>query len=185
MNGALTIGTLDGATLEMHDVVGADNIFLFGFTAAQVAAAPRPTAVVRGHRHSRRRTLSSHHLLSSGFFAGGDSDHFGGLVKSLLEVDHFLVLDDYRSYVDAQAEAGAVYGDAREWAKRSILNTARVGYFSSDRAIREYADRISQLTPSPIPPRVSVGPFRLTRDVSRSGTRARCLPPTHCPTNAG
>ncbi len=158
MNGALTIGTLDGANVEIHDLVGPENFFLFGLTAEDVTAAQangrRPADIVTADDE----LSAAIHLLSSGFFAGGDSDHFEGLVKSLLEVDHFLVLDDYRSYVDAQAEAGAVYGDPREWAKRSILNTARVGYFSSDRAIREYADRIWRIDPLPIPPRVGVSP---------------------------
>ena len=149
MNGALTIGTLDGANVEIRERVGEENFFLFGLTADEVverqASGRNPQDIV----DADPELAAAMELLSSGFFAGGDPDWFGGLVKNLLTNDHFLVLDDYRAYVDCQAEVSRVYLDQAEWAKRSILNSARVGFFSSDRAIREYAERIWALPQHP------------------------------------
>jgi starch phosphorylase len=138
MNGALTIGTLDGANVEIRAEVGADNFFLFGLTAAEVEqtlrAGYRPAERVE-RDPELRATLE---LLASGTFAGGDRALFQPLVDNLLQSDPFLVLADYAAYRDCQQRVGEAWLDSEDWTRKSILNTARSGKFSSDRAIREY-----------------------------------------------
>lgn len=138
MNGAITIGTLDGANIEIREEVGAENFFLFGLDAAQVTEQ-----VERGYRPRTcydnspllREVLDG---LMSGRFTGGDRDMFAPLVNDLLNVDRYLVLADFDDYVRAQTDAANTFADAKKWSRISALNTARSGKFSSDRAIREY-----------------------------------------------
>jgi glycogen phosphorylase len=146
MNGALTIGTLDGANVEIRERVGAENFFLFGLTAAEAAAARathRPREVYE--RDAAVRAVID--AIGTGTFSNGDRDLFRPLVDNLLNDDPFLVLADFSAYARAQADAGAAFADEDRWTRMSILNAARVGWFSSDRSIREYADRIWRAEP--------------------------------------
>ncbi len=150
MNGALTIGTLDGANIEIRDEVGAENFFLFGLTTPEVAqvwaGGYRP--VERYEADAELREVID--LIRTGFFSRGDVELFRPLVDNLLLHDPYLVLADFRSYVDCQHEAGLAYADRERWSKMSILNTARSGKFSSDRTIREYAEQIWRAKAVPI-----------------------------------
>ena len=147
MNGALTIGTLDGANVEIREAVGHENFFLFGLSADQVSDLKS-----RGYNPSDYYIANTHlreviDLIGLGFFSEGDKDLFKPLVNSLLSRDEYMLLADYQSYVDCQNEISAAFLDQERWTKMSILNTARVGRFSSDRSIREYCDHIWQVTP--------------------------------------
>src|SRR5690606_26855264 len=148
MNGAVTIGTLDGANVEIRDHVGSENFFLFGHTEAQVravkAAGYRPRALYESDPELR----SVLDLIGRGHFCGGDRELFRPLIDSLLERDDYLVLADYRAYVDCQDSVDDFYRDAERWTRMSIANVARIGYFSSDRAIREYCRDIWRITPA-------------------------------------
>jgi starch phosphorylase len=150
MNGAVTIGTLDGANVEIRDAVGAENFFVFGLSTPEVEARRaegyRPGDLFDTNGGLKEALL----LLRRGFFSHGDTHLFAPLVDSLLNEDHFMVLADYESYVERQHEAGLAYLDTERWTRMSILNTARVGYFSSDRAVREYAEKVWRAGPVPI-----------------------------------
>jgi starch phosphorylase len=142
LNGALTIGTLDGANVEIREEVGAENFFLFGLTAEEVqrlkSQGYRPEDYYRNN-DTLREVLDQ---IRSGFFSHGDRDLFKPLVDSLLYDDQYLLLADYRSYVDCQDEVGRAFLNPVRWTRMSILNTARMGKFSSDRSIREYNEKI-------------------------------------------
>jgi starch phosphorylase len=147
MNGALTIGTLDGANVEIRTEAGAENFFLFGLTAPEVEATLRA-----GYRPAERverdpELRETLELLAAGGFSGGDRELFQPLVDNLLQSDPFLVLADYAAYRDCQQRVGAAWLDAEDWTRKSILNTARSGKFSSDRAIREYCEGIWGVRP--------------------------------------
>jgi len=150
MNGALTIGTQDGANIEIAREVGAENFFMFGLTAAEVASRRaggyRPAEVYEGNAQLRQ-VLD---LIRDGFFSRGDPGQFRSLVDGLLTWDTFMLLADFQLYVDCQAQVGRVYEDAQRWTRMSILNVARSGLFSSDRTIREYADEIWHVPGVPI-----------------------------------
>jgi starch phosphorylase len=150
MNGALTIGTLDGANIEIREQVGADNFFLFGLSTPQVYALKsqgyRPMDYYNGNQELRDVI----DLIRSGFFSRGDSELFRPLVDGLLYQDPYLLLADYQSYIDCQAKVSAAYGDEERWTRMSILNTARSGKFSSDRTIREYCADIWRVKSVPI-----------------------------------
>jgi starch phosphorylase len=147
LNGALTIGTLDGANIEIREEVGEENFFLFGLTTAEVRKMraegyrPRDIYAKNGELHEAIE------LLRSGFFSRGDRNLFEGLVNSLLDRDDFMLLADFESYVDCQSRVSAAYKDTKQWTRMSILNTARMGKFSSDRAIREYCEDIWKIQP--------------------------------------
>jgi starch phosphorylase len=147
MNGALTVGTLDGANVEIRDAVGHENFFLFGLTAEQVvqrkAGGYRPRDVYESNPELRE-TLD---LIGSGLFSNGDRDLFQPLVQSLLDRDEYMLLADYQPYLDAQQRVSDAWRDRREWTRMSILNCARVGRFSSDRSIREYCRQIWNVRP--------------------------------------
>jgi starch phosphorylase len=149
MNGALTIGTLDGANVEIRDAVGSENFFLFGLTADEIprlrAGGYSPRAIYESNS-SLREAID---LLASGFFSDGDRDLFRPLVDSLLHHDEYMLFADYPSYLDCQERVSVAYRDREDWTKKSILNAARVGQFSSDRSIREYCSRIWGVTPKP------------------------------------
>jgi starch phosphorylase len=142
MNGALTIGTLDGANVEIREEVGAENFFLFGLTAEEVRATwlgdYDPVALYRGNDELRAVI----DLIGEGHFARGDRDLFTPLVDSLLKGDPYRLLADFPSYLKCQAEVSATYADADRWTRMSILNVARMGKFSSDRSVHEYCERI-------------------------------------------
>jgi starch phosphorylase len=142
LNGALTIGTLDGANVEIREEVGPENFFLFGLTAQGVADLKAANYKPLEYYERDRELQEVLDLISSGYFSHGDTQLFQPLVASLLYQDEYLVLADYRAYVDRQEEVGHVFGDVKRWTRMSILNTARMGKFSSDRAIREYCQHI-------------------------------------------
>jgi starch phosphorylase len=142
MNGALTIGTLDGANVEIREEVGPDNFFLFGLTAEQVLEVKRRGYNPRHLYESNSALREVIDAISAGAFSNGDRSLFQPIVDSLLGSDDYLLLADYQSYVDCQEKVSAAYLDQERWTRMSILNTARIGKFSSDRSIREYADKI-------------------------------------------
>jgi glycogen phosphorylase len=138
MNGALTIGTLDGANIEIRDAVGAENFFLFGLTAAEVTERKQRGYRPRDFYEADAELREVIDLIGSGHFSPGDPGLFQPLVDSLLNWDEFMLLADYRAYVDCQARVSQAYAEQDRWTTMSILNVARIGYFSSDRTIREY-----------------------------------------------
>lgn len=147
MNGALTIGTLDGANVEIREEVGADNFFLFGLTAEQVDELKARGYRPRDYYEANANLREALDQLSSGIFSRGDTNLFRPLVNSLLEHDPYMLLADYQSYVDCQDQVDMAYRDPQRWTRMSILNVARIGKFSSDRAIREYCQDIWQVRP--------------------------------------
>jgi starch phosphorylase len=150
MNGALTIGTLDGANVEIHEEVGAENFFLFGLTEQQVTQTwtegYRPANIIESNLELRE-TID---LIRSGMFSHGDTELFRPLIENLIHHDPFLVLADYQSYSNAQAEVNNIYRDRNHWIRMSILNAARMGKFSSDRSIRDYCEKIWKVEGEPI-----------------------------------
>jgi starch phosphorylase len=142
LNGALTIGTMDGANIEIHDRVGADNIFIFGLNAAEVAARRREGI------GPQRDILASPDLqraleaIGSGLFSPDDPNRYRELVADLTNHDHFLVCADFDSYMNRQRDVAARWRDKAAWWRSSALNTANVGWFSSDRTIREYCEDV-------------------------------------------
>jgi glycogen phosphorylase len=150
LNGALTIGTLDGANIEILEQVGHDNFFLFGLTTEQVAARKEHGYYPRDYYHTHTELKAALDLISAGFFSHGDGALFKPLVDSLLGNDEYMVLADYPAYIQCQDHVSAVYRDRERWTRMSLYNTARIGKFSSDRAIREYAEHIWHIKPVPI-----------------------------------
>jgi len=148
MNGALTIGTLDGANVEIRDAVGHENFFLFGLTAEDVAQRKAQGYRPRDVYESNQELREALDAIGSGLFSNGDRDLFQPLLHSLLEHDDYMLLADYQAYVDAQARVSDAWGDRREWTRMSILNCARVGRFSSDRSIRDYCRHIWNIEPA-------------------------------------
>ena len=142
MNGALTIGTLDGANIEIRDAVGAENFFLFGLTAGEVAATKAAGYSPRAIYEANPALREAMDQIASGMFSGGDRELFRPLVESLLSRDEYLLFADYQAYIDCQQRVGEAYLDRDDWTRMSILNAARVGRFSSDRSIREYCRNI-------------------------------------------
>ena len=147
LNGALTIGTDDGANVEIRELVGDDNFFLFGQSEPEVEAlwarGYKPAEFYQADDNLRRAM----DLIASGAFSGGDKTVFEPIVSNLLYDDRFMVLADYSSYVDAQAKVDAAYADQDAWTRSAILNVARCGFFSSDRSMRDYIDRIWHTPP--------------------------------------
>jgi len=142
LNGAVTIGTLDGANIEIRERVGADNFVLFGLTATE-AAARRGQGLDMASAIAQSPPLArALEAIASGMFSPDDPARFSGLAESLRRNDHFLVCADFASYVDAQARVDSLWRDSDAWWRAAIANTANVGFFSSDRAIREYAGEV-------------------------------------------
>ncbi len=150
MNGSLTIGTLDGANIEIREAVGAENFFLFGLTTPEVKALKesgyRPWEYYQADPELKEVIdglwPGEAHRIKLGYFSHGDPDLFRPLVESLLNTDTFLLLADYRAYVDCQDQVSQTYRDQDRWTRMSIYNSVRMGGFSSDRTIREYAAEI-------------------------------------------
>jgi starch phosphorylase len=147
LNGALTLGTLDGANVEMREAVGPENFFLFGLTVPEVSALKARGYHPLSYYESNKELRETIDLISSGYFSPGDTQLFQPLVASLLYRDEYLVLADYQSYVDCQEEVDRAFRDQERWTRMSILNVARLGRFSSDRAIREYCKHIWRASP--------------------------------------
>ncbi|MDP2795016.1 MAG: glycogen/starch/alpha-glucan phosphorylase [Sulfurisoma sp.] len=150
MNGALTIGTLDGANVEIREEVGAENFFLFGLTAEEVtrtlAEGYRPWDIYNGNLELKGVI----DLLGSGLFSHGDRGVFQPLIDHLIWHDNYLLLADYASYIICQDQVSAAYRDSNRWTRMSILNVARMGKFSSDRTIAEYCRDIWRVEPVPV-----------------------------------
>ena len=148
LNGAVTIGTLDGANIEIQEEVGSENIFIFGLSAEDVTRTRsqgyRPLSIARNNKELGNIL----HQISNGVFCPDDLHRFKPLVDRLLdEGEHFLVLADYEAYIEAQQQVEQAYRDRDGWIRKSILNTANMGKFSSDRSVRNYADEIWKLSP--------------------------------------
>ncbi|MEU8816561.1 glycogen/starch/alpha-glucan phosphorylase [Actinoplanes sp. NPDC048796] len=143
LNGALTIGTLDGANIEIRDRVGADNFFLFGLDAPAALALRSDAYQPRDHYHSDDELRAALDAVQAGAFGGVGHE----VAASLLDRDEYLTLADYRSYVDCQTEVDAAWRDQERWTTMSILNTARAGFFSADRTVADYLDRIWHAAP--------------------------------------
>ncbi|HMK56593.1 MAG TPA: glycogen/starch/alpha-glucan phosphorylase [Dissulfurispiraceae bacterium] len=146
LNGALTIGTLDGANVEIREEAGVDNFFLFGLTADEIIG------MRHGYnpRHYYEKNPELHLVINQlleGYFSPDDRSRFHPIARTLLDGDRFFVLADYASYIDCQQRVGKAYADREKWTKMAILNVARSGKFSSDRAIKEYADDIWHIEP--------------------------------------
>jgi starch phosphorylase len=150
MNGALTIGTMDGANIEIREEVGADNFFLFGLDAAEVQALRsggyQPMDYY--HRHAELRAVID--MIGEGFFSRGNPEQFRDLLDNLMHHDPYMVFADYQSYADCQRRVDDTYRDYERWTRMSILNCARSAKFSSDRTIREYCADIWSVRPVPV-----------------------------------
>ena len=150
LNGALTIGTLDGANIEIKDAVGEENIFIFGLNAQEVAERKRAGYnpwEPYGQNYEMRRMLDR---IGSGFFSSGDRDRYRPIIDALLkDGDAYMVLADFHDYMACQEKVDECYGTPLSWTRKSILNVAHMGYFSSDRTIQEYARDIWNVTPVP------------------------------------
>lgn len=149
LNGALTIGTLDGANVEIREEVGQENFFLFGLTADEIIRL-RQGYNPRQFVEQNKELAQVMDQLSSDFFSPENRGYFQPIVGSLLESDHYCVLADYASYIACQEEVGRAYKEHDRWVKMAVLNVARSGKFSSDRAIREYAENIWHITPQDV-----------------------------------
>jgi glycogen phosphorylase len=147
LNGALTIGTLDGANVEMREEAGAENFFLFGLTEAEVEAVTRDGYRPADYIERNPELGAVLELIADGTFSHGDTEVFKPLIDNLRYDDPFLVLADYSSYVACQDRVSAAWQDTDAWTRMSILNTARSGKFSSDRAITEYSEDIWNVSP--------------------------------------
>ncbi len=152
LNGALTIGTLDGANIEIMEEVGRDNIFIFGLTSEQVTHLKRAGYHPRDHYLSDPELKQALDMIAGGTFSPDDPDRFRPISDNLLANDHYLLLADYASYITCQEQVDRLYQEPYEWARRSILNTAGMGKFSSDRTIAEYAREIWDIQPEIIRP---------------------------------
>ncbi len=147
MNGALTIGTLDGANIEIRDAVNKENFFLFGLAADEVHALKEKGYNPLDFIESNRELRQVVDLLASGFFSKDEPNLFKPLVDSLLYRDEYMLCADYQSYIECQDRVDAAYRDQERWTTMSILNVARIGSFSSDRSIRDYAEKIWHVKP--------------------------------------
>ncbi len=147
LNGALTIGTLDGANIEIRQAVGEDNFFLFGLTAEEVRAKRAAGYHPWDYYESNPNLREAIDQINSGHFSRGDTSLFKPLVDSLMKYDPYLVFADYQAYVQIQEQISQAYKDGANWTRMSIRNTARMGKFSSDRAIREYCEKIWNAKP--------------------------------------
>ncbi len=148
LNGALTIGTLDGANVEIRNLVGAENFFLFGLDVDEVTDLQQSGYQPRAFVDKDPELAATIDALMSGELTEGDVSAAQAVIGHLLDQDPFMALADYRAYVDCQDEVEALYADPDEWNRKAILNVARAGYFSSDRAIQDYVDDIWHTQPN-------------------------------------
>ena len=159
LNGAVTVGTLDGANIEIRDRVGAGNFFLFGLTADQAVALRQGGYSPRAWYEGDPELKAAIDALTSDAFSGADRDAVDPVLSSILDWDEYLVLADYRSYIDCHDRAvGPAWTDQDRWTRMSILNTARSGFFSSDRTVRDYARDIWHTEPVPVLPYPAADP---------------------------
>lgn len=149
LNGALTIGTDDGANVEIRELVGDENFFLFGLTEPEVADVVERGYHPTSYYETNPQLRHALDLVASGAFSDGDRSVFEPVVSNLLHEDRFLVLADFQAYADAQARVDAAYADPEAWTRSAIINVARAGFFSSDRSMRDYLDRVWHAAPVP------------------------------------
>jgi starch phosphorylase len=148
LNGALTIGTLDGANIEIADAVGADNIFIFGLNADQASALRANGYRPREFVAANPELANTLEMIRSGAFSRGDADYARMIVDRLTsDGEPFLVLADFAAYCEAHDRVDTLYRQTEEWSRRAVLNTVAMGPFSSDRSVREYADGIWNIRP--------------------------------------
>ena len=148
LNGALTIGTLDGANVEIRDEVGDENIFIFGLTVDEVAQQKQDGYNPKEYYDNNLELKQTLDMISNGFFSPENADLYTPIIDMLLnQGDHFMVLADYAAYIDCQEKVSELYKNKTEWTKKSILNVANMGLFSSDRTIAEYAKEIWNIKP--------------------------------------
>jgi glycogen phosphorylase len=147
MNGALTIGTLDGANIEIREEVGPENFFLFGLSAQEVEEKKSRGYNPREFYDSNSNLREVLDSLAAGEFSRGDRGLFEPIVQSLLTRDEYMLLADYQSFIDCQDSVSRAYRDSDHWTRMSILNVARIGKFSSDRSIRDYCADIWKTWP--------------------------------------
>ena len=150
MNGALTIGTLDGANVEIREEVGEENFFLFGLTEQDVARTRAEGYHPWDIYNDNAELRGAIDLINSGIFSHGDTELFRPLTNSLVQHDPYLLFADYQPYLESQAAVDHAYRDADHWSRMSILNVARMGKFSSDRSIRDYCEKIWKVSPIPV-----------------------------------
>ena len=150
MNGALTIGTLDGANIELREEIGAENFFLFGLSVEEVLALKSRGYRPMDYYAANQQLREVIDLLRSGFFTRGDTTMLQPLMDNLMQYDPYMLFADFASYLECQEKVSAAYRDAENWTRMAILNTARSGKFSSDRSIREYSADIWQVESVPI-----------------------------------
>jgi starch phosphorylase len=151
LNGALTVGTLDGANIEIREQVGADNFFLFGMTAQEAVARRADGYDPRAVCAADPELAAAIDAIASGLFSDGDTQRFAPLIDAVLGWDEYLTMADYRAYIDCQDSLEQVWLDRDRWTRMSILNTARCGFFSSDRTIHDYCRQIWKIDPVPVP----------------------------------
>jgi starch phosphorylase len=147
LNGALTTGTLDGANIEIRQRVGEENFFLFGLTSDQVFALKESGYNPIEYYNGNPELRAAIGRISSGYFSNGNPKLFQPIVDSLLYHDEYLLLADYQSYIECQDRAETLYRDQETWTRMAILNTARCGFFSSDRTMQQYLDDIWKAVP--------------------------------------
>jgi starch phosphorylase len=148
LNGALTIGTLDGANVEIGEEVGDENIFIFGLTADEVASLQANGYQPWDYYNANAELREVLNMIGSGFFSPGEPNRFEPILNNLLHHgDQYLLLADYASYIACQSEVEAAYNNQTQWVKKSILNVANMGKFSSDRTIAQYAKEIWNVKP--------------------------------------
>ena len=147
MNGALTVGTLDGANVEIRQEVGAENFFLFGLTAEQVQQLKSSGYNPRHYYDSNPHLREVLDEIAAGIFSGGNRELFQPIIDSLLNHDEYMLMADYQAYIDCQEKVSETFRDTERWTRMSILNAARMGKFSSDRSIREYCEKIWGVKP--------------------------------------
>lgn len=152
LNGALTIGTLDGANIEIKEAVGEENFFLFGLTATEVSQLRQHGYVPENYYHANPMLKTVLQQIATGYFSPDQPDRFSPLINSLLHHDEYMVLADYQAYIDCQRAVSNVYRDRQAWTRMSIYNTARMGRFSADRTITEYCNEIWNIKPVPVEP---------------------------------
>jgi starch phosphorylase len=150
LNGALTIGTMDGANIEIREEVGDDNIFIFGLLADEIVKLKESGYNARKYYESNLALKLVLDMIRSDFFNKSEPGIFKTLIDGLLEYDNYCLLADYQSYIDKQDEVSKSYKNIDQWTKMSIYNVARIGKFSSDRSVKEYAEKIWKVKPAPI-----------------------------------
>jgi len=150
MNGALTIGTLDGANVEIREEVGAENFFLFGLTVEEVMEQQSKGYTPREVYYSNDNLKNAIDLISNGHFSHGDRELFKPIVDSLLYDDQYMLLADYQEYIECQDRVAELFRDKKSWTRMTILNACRMGKFSSDRSIMDYSRKIWDVKPFPV-----------------------------------